>query len=111
MPRKKLTPDEEPKRLLETDLDENRELVPGDVRKHMLGAFDILLNIALDETDPHRVFSAVKGIDSLYTTLVMATRTDELLTKNDHNNKDILREVKKRRRPDWMGEGGDEEEN
>jgi len=87
------------------------ELIPQDARKYMLAAFDILIDTANNTPDPHAKFAAVGGIDKLYTTLVMATRTDELLTKQDHHNKNLLGEVKKHRhKPNAWDEEQQEEE-
>ena len=83
------------------------ELIPQDARKYMEGSLEILLDIARTQTDPHARFAAIRGIDQLYTTIVMATRTDELLTKNERGQKNMLDEVKRQRRKPW--DEGDED--
>lgn len=81
------------------------EMKPSDARKYMEGAFCVLLDMAQNGQDTHAKLSAVRGIDVLYTTLVMKDSLDEninKITRAADRNTDAVRKL--RRKDNW-GEG------
>lgn len=83
----------------------NLELKPADVRSHMLRAFDVFIEMAENkEADIHTRFTALKGMDSFYMTLLMKDGLDETLMKvsqfNNNQNR-TLDEVKRLRQKPW----------
>ncbi len=90
------TNEKKPKSILETELD--IEMKPADARKYIQGAFDVALDMAKNNHDPHQKLGAIAAIDKLYTTIVMKDFSDEAVTRMARTQDKTVDEVRRLRK-------------
>lgn len=78
------------------------EMRPADAREYLDRAFKVLIEIAEDPNkEIHARFHALKGIDSIYSTLVMKDGLDETVNKTTRVNQKMADNVREFRKKPW----------